>query len=451
MKIPDSRPFIAMLARFALALLLAAITLSAKNAAAQSPYEPSPENLQARREFQDMKFGMFIHWGVYSVLGDGEWVFHNRKLKVDEYNRLPLFFDPQKFDAGTWVSLAKSAGMKYITITSRHHDGFAMFDSKVSDWNIVARTPYKKDPLKMLADECHRQGIKLFFYYSQLDWHNPDYYPRGQTNWNNGRPDHGDWNAYLDTYMDGQLTELLTNYGAIGGIWFDGMWDKPDADWHLVKTYSLIHRLQPAALIIPNHHQTPKPGEDVQTFERDLPGQNTAGFNTKYVSAQLPLESSDTLNDSWGFNIGDSNYKSAEEVERRLVRAAGNNSNLLINIGPYPNGEIDPQFVTRLHTVGEWLSKYGDSIYGTRGGPIPPGDWGVTTQKADKVYVHVLNWNAPLLALSTIPEKVRTAQTFADGKAVEFTQNANGIVLKIPPAEPGQTDRVIVLTMAKAE
>ena len=248
---------------------------------AQSSDQPSPENLQARKEFQDMKFGMFIHWGVYSVLGDGEWVLHNRKLKISEYNRLPMFFDPEKFDAHSWVSLAKSAGMKYITITSRHHDGFAMFDSKVSDWNIVQRTPYKRDPLKMLADECHRQGIKLFFYYSQLDWHNPDYYPRGVTNWDNGRPDQGDWNAYLDNYMDGQLTELLTNYGPIGGIWFDGMWDKPNADWHLDKTYALIHKLQPAALIIPNHHQTPRRGEDVQTFERDLPGPNTAGFNTQ--------------------------------------------------------------------------------------------------------------------------------------------------------------------------
>src|SRR5712692_1608700 len=142
---------------------------------AQEGYTPTPENLKARTWFRDMKFGMFIHWGVYSVLGDGEWVFHERHLTLDEYNRLPSFFDPEKFDAATWVALAKAAGIKYITITSRHHDGFAMFDSKVSDWNIVARTPYKKDPLKMLADVCHRQGIKLFFYYSQLDWHNPDY------------------------------------------------------------------------------------------------------------------------------------------------------------------------------------------------------------------------------------------------------------------------------------
>src|ERR1700730_2487368 len=193
---------------------------AAHNLFAQSDYQPTPENLQARHEFQDMKFGMFIHWGVYSVLGDGEWVFHNRKLTVDEYNRLPAFFDPEKFDAKTWVSLAKAAGMKYITITSRHHDGFAMFDSKVSDWNIVQRTPYRKDPLKMLAEEAHRQGIKLFFYYSQLDWHHPDYYPRGKTAidrgpWDNGRPDHGDWNAYLN-YMEGQLRELLTNYGPVG-------------------------------------------------------------------------------------------------------------------------------------------------------------------------------------------------------------------------------------------
>jgi len=443
----STRPF--NISKALIILTVALFILLPGNASAQTDYQPSPENLQARREFQDMKFGMFIHWGAYSVLGDGEWVFHNRKLTVEEYNRLPLFFDPEKFDAHTWASLAKAAGMKYITITSRHHDGFAMFDSKVSDWNIVARTPYKKDPLKMLADECHRQGIKLFFYYSQLDWHNPDYYPRGATNWPNGRPDHGDWNAYLDTYMDGQLTELLTNYGPIGGIWFDGMWDKPDADWHLAKTYALIHQLQPAALIIPNHHQTPRPGEDVQTFERDLPGQNTAGFNTKYVSARLPLESCDTLNDNWGFNIGDSNYKSPAELVRRLVRTAGANSNLLLNIGPYPNGEIDPEFVTRLHAVGDWLSKYGDSIYGTRGGPLAPANWGVTTQKENKIYIHVLDWNAPLLALPPIEGKIMSAQLLIDGSKIDVTQTIDGVVLKPPAPKAEEVDRVVVLTVAK--
>jgi len=432
------------ISRMAILLVFLVIT-----AVAQSNYQATPENLKARQEFQDDKFGMFIHWGVYSVLGDGEWVFHNRKLTLQEYERVPQFFDPEKFDAKAWVSLAKAAGMKYITITSRHHDGFAMFDSKVSDWNIVQRTPYAKDPLKMLADECHRQGIKLFFYYSQLDWHHPDYFPRGKTamdqgSWDNGRPDHGDWNAYLD-YMNGQLRELLTNYGPVGGIWFDGMWDKPEADWQLQKTYWLIHQLQPAALIIPNHHETPKPGEDVQTFEKDLPGQNSAGFNTKFVSDQLPLESSNTLNGSWGFNISDSRYKSGEEVEEMLVRAAGNNSNLLLNIGPMPNGEIQAEFVTRLRAVGEWVSRYGDSIYGTRGGPWMPGDWGVSTQKKDKVYVHVLHWNAPLLALPPLGKTVKSAHALSDNVAVTVTQNTEGIVLELPPAKKVEVDRVVIL------
>lgn len=434
------------------AVLLAGFGVSA--AGAQSSYQPAPENLRARQEFQDAKFGMFIHWGVYSVLGDGEWVFHNHKLTVHEYERLPKFFDPEKFDANAWVSLAKAAGMKYITITSRHHDGFAMFDSKVSDWNIVQRTAYGNDPLKMLADEAHRQGIKLFFYYSQLDWHNPDYFPRGATErdngeWHNGRPDHGNWNSYLDDYMDGQLRELLTNYGPIGGIWFDGMWDKPDADWHLAKTYALIHQLQPAALIIPNHHQTPKPGEDVQTFERDLPGQNTAGFNTKVVSTQLPLESCNTLNASWGFNIGDDHYKSPEEVERMLVEAAGNNSNLLLNIGPMPNGEIQDEFVTRLRAVGEWLSRHGESIYGTRGGPIAPADWGVTTQKAGQIYVHVLHWKGRLLALPAVQETISSAQSFPDGVPVDFHQSGDGVVLKLPEPKTDEVDRVVVLSLGK--
>jgi alpha-L-fucosidase len=223
------------------------------------------------------------------------------------------------------------------------------------------------------------------------------------------------------------------------------MWDKPDADWHLAKTYALIHQLQPGALIIPNHHQTPKPGEDVQTFERDLPGRNTAGFNTNYVSDQLPLESSNTLNGAWGFNIGDSNYKSAEELEEMLVRAAGNNSNLLLNIGPMPNGEIQEEFVTRLHAVGEWVARYGEAIYGTRGGPVAPGDWGVTTQKGDRVYVHVLHWNAPLLALPPFERKIAGAEMLG-GAAVEFTQSGDGVVVKVPAGK--EVDRVVVLRLA---
>src|ERR1700723_3762280 len=180
--------------RCALAVaFLIVVTFSGRNPLAQANYQPSPENLKARQEFQNAKFGMFIHWGVYSVLGSGEWVFHYRALTVDEYNRLPRFFDPENFDAKTWVALAKAAGMKYITITSRHHDGFAMFDSHLTDWNVVARTPYGQDIIGMMAEECHKQGLKLFVYYSQLDWHSPDYFPRGETGRSAGRPESGHW------------------------------------------------------------------------------------------------------------------------------------------------------------------------------------------------------------------------------------------------------------------
>jgi alpha-L-fucosidase len=410
----------------------------------QSEYQPSPENLAARQWFQNAKFGMFIHWGVYSVLGSGEWVMEQRPLTVEQYAKLPAQFNPQKFDAAKWVALAKAAGMRYITITSRHHDGFSMFDTKQNDYNIVKATPYERDPMKQLADECHKQGIKLFFYYSQLDWHNPDYYPRGATGHHTGRPEHGDWNKYLD-FMNAQLRELLTNYGPIGGIWFDGMWDKPDADWQLQRTYSLIHQLQPAALIIPNHHKKPMPGEDVQTFEKDLPGHKTMPWANSDVSKDLPLETSETMNDSWGFNIGDSHYKSVPDLIRLLVRAAGNNANLLLNIGPMPNGEIQPEFVDRLHQIGEWTSKYGDSIYRTRGGPVAPGVWGVTTQKGKTVYVHVLDWDGPSLSLPPLGHKVKSATMMDGGAPVEFREDAYGLQLKVPPAKGDEVDRVVVV------
>ena len=208
------------------------------------------ERRAARQWFRDAKFGMFIHWGVYSLLGQGEWVMQQRELPIGPYEWLATTFNPVKFDARAWVSLAKGAGAKYITITSRHHDGFSMFATRATPYNIVDWTPFKRDPLKELADECQRQGLKLFFYYSQLDWHHPDYWPRGRTGQHTDRPESGDWARYLD-FMDSQLTELLSGYGPIGGIWFDGMWDKPDAEWRLPRTYALIHRLQPAALSCP--------------------------------------------------------------------------------------------------------------------------------------------------------------------------------------------------------
>jgi alpha-L-fucosidase len=322
-----------------------------------------------------------------------------------------------------------------------------MFATAATKYNIVDWTPFHRDPMKELADECHRQGIKLFFYYSQLDWHNPDYWPRGTTGHKTGRPDSGNWQHYLD-FMDQQLTELLTHYGPIGGIWFDGMWDKPDADWQLARTYALIHRLQPTALIIPNTHEPPRAGEDVQTFEQDLPGANTAGFNTKTVGS-LPLETSLTMNNAWGFNIADQHFKSVPELIGYLVRAAGNNANLLLNIGPRPDGTIQPEAVERLRAIGDWLHTYGTSIYATRGGPIAPRDWGVTTQRGDSIFVHVLHWPDRMLALPALPGAIARAAMLATRDPVAFRQTAAGVSLTLPPAADS-VDRVVVLTMAKS-
>jgi alpha-L-fucosidase len=425
----------------AVSILLCAVAAPVR---AQNAEAVSPERAAARQWFQNAKFGMFIHWGVYSLLGQGEWVMQNRSIPVNSYEWLASTFNPVKFNAHDWVALAKSAGVRYITITSRHHDGFSMFATHATRYNIVDWTPFHRDPLKELADECHAQGIKLFFYYSQLDWHNADYWPRGGTGHDTGRPDSGDWNRYID-FMNAQLTELLTNYGSIGGIWFDGMWDKPDADWQLPRTYALIHRLQPAALIVPNHHKAPLPGEDVQTFEQDLPGANTAGFNTRQVGA-LPLETSLTMNDSWGFNITDKKFKSVGDLIGYLARAAGANANLLLNIGPRPDGTIQPAATERLRAIGEWLARNGQSIYGTRGGPLPPRAWGVTTQRGDTVFVHVLNWPDRVLALPDFGRRITRAAMLVGGARVDVARSASGVTLTMPANQAADSlDRVIVL------
>lgn len=410
---------------------------------AQSRYEPAAENLEARRWFEDSKFGLFIHWGVYSVLGDGEWVMHNQQIKKKDYEKLPAFFNPTGFDAKEWVALAKAAGMKYITITSKHHDGFAMFDSKQTDWDIVDRTPYKKDPLKLLAEECQRQGLKLFFYHSHLDWYHNDYFPRGRTGMYTGRPDQGNWNSYLD-FMDAQLTELLTNYGPVAGIWFDGWWDRKDADWRLERTYNLIHKLQPQALIGNNHHQVPKNGEDFQMFEKDLPGKNTAGFNEESQIGALPLETCETMNNSWGFNLQDSKYKSIKELIQYLVKAAGNNANFLLNVGPMPNGKIQPEFAQSLKEMGAWLEKNGEAIYGTRGGPVSQKSWGVTTRKNGKIYVHVLNAEDASLLLPEYKDKIKNVTVFGTSQKLAFKQDRFGTTIELPK-ELDPIDTILVL------
>ncbi|CAN5368753.1 alpha-L-fucosidase [soil metagenome] len=427
--------------RKVLIVLLLAITVTGVG----QSHQPSQENLKSREWFQDAKFGLFIHWGVYSVLGDGEWVMNQQRIPIKTYEKLPAFFNPTEFDPAGWVKMAKDAGMTYITITSKHHDGFAMFDSKISDYNIVKKTPYGKDILKMLADECHKQGIKLFFYHSQLDWHHPDYFPRGNTggNWT-GREEKGDMNKYLD-YMDTQLSELLTNYGEVAGIWFDGMWDKKDADWRLEKTYGLIHKLQPGALVGSNHHRAPYSGEDFQMFEKDLPGHNTTGFSQEQKIGELPKETCETINNSWGFDLQDHGNKSKKDLIQYLVKSAGYGANFLLNVGPMPNGKIQPEHTELLKQMGEWMKVNGETIYGTRGGPLSAREWGVMTQKANKIYVHILNWQDETLTIPKLGKKIVGAKLFSDKSAVKFQESDFGLSLKIPKSAMNDIDTIVEL------
>lgn len=416
-------------------------------------YTPSTENLHARRQFQDNKFGLFIHWGLSSVLADGEWVMNIKNIKVNDYTRLLRSFNPVDFDAAQWVATAKKAGMKYIVFVSRHHDGFSNWDTKYSEWKIT-NTPYGKDVLKMLSDECKKQDIQLGLYYSTLDWYRSDYpWDSGRTGKGTGRTGKTDYASYLQ-FMKNQLTELLTNYGDIMSIWFDGHWDQTNPegnadrssriDWKYDEIYSLIHRLQPKCMIGNNHHLAPIPGEDFQMFERDLPGENKSGLSYQQASDELPLETCETINGSWGYNILDRNYKTTKQVIQLLAGAAGRNANLLLNVGPMPNGLIQPEFVDTLAATGRWLQQYGASIYGTRGGPVKPQPWGVTTQKDKLVYIHL--FSSPGAGSIFLPglTKVKQVKRMGTNTTIKFNQQKEGLLVSMETVVLDGPDTVLV-------
>lgn len=395
---------------------------------AQPGYQPSPANLQSRQEFRDRKFGLFIHWGIYSLLADGEWVMFNKKIPYNKYSRMAAAFYPSRFNAKEWVKVAKAAGMKYITITSRHHDGFSMFDTKASAYDITDATPFKRDPLKELAAACKEEGLKLNFYYSLLDWGRADYgFGKKIVN---GRPEDTDWDSYI-SFMKTQLTELLTHYGdVVGGIWFDGDWERKDANWHYDEIYALIHRLRPDVLIGNNHHTALKPGEDYQLFEKDLPGGNSHGWNSGGVSTEVPLETCETINYSWGYNIHDNGYKSVSTLVKYLVKAAGHDANFLLNVGPQPDGAIQPEFVDTLQRIGQWLQQNGETIYGTRGNLIPAQDWGTVTAKDKKLFIHILQEpSGNFIFLPGITQKITAVRSYTSGVPLKWKQQAEGLFI----------------------
>lgn len=397
---------------------LACLCLLSVSAQAQK-YVPTPENLQNRKEFAESRLGIFIHWGLYSTFAQGEWYMNNASVDAREYAKAMNGFYPHRFDARQWVSAFKAAGAKYICFTTRHHEGFSMWDTRWSDYNIM-NTPYGKDIVRQLAEECHRQGIKLHLYYSHIDWTREDY-PAGRTGRGTKRLDRADWPAYY-RFMNNQLTELLTNYGEIGAIWFDGWWDH-DVDsvpfnWELEEQYKLIHDLQPGCLVGNNHHQTPFEGEDIQIFERDVPGENKAGLSGQDISA-LPLETCQTMNHSWGYRVTDQEYKSTRELIQLLVRTSGKGANLLLNVGPQPDGTLPEAALTRLAEMGKWLDRYGESIYATVAGDYREGDNLITTRNGNVLYVHILNTDIEQVKMP-VAQKVKSVEVLGEGTRIDY-------------------------------
>ena len=434
----------------ALSLLAAA----ASPASAQENYRSSPEIVAAQEQFRENRFGIFIHWGIYSMYGQGEWALNYNGLTHEEYSKMAGGFYPADFDAAEWVSAIKASGARYICITTRHHDGFSMFDSKCTDYDIMDATPFKRDIIAELAAECERQDMPLHFYYSLIDWGRTDA-PRGRTGQETGRPEATDPDTYFD-FMKCQLTELLTRYGKVGCIWFDGNWDHEEweqpLDYRYDELYPLIHELQPGCLIGNNHHITPYPGEDIQIFERDIPGENTAGWHSGGVSTTLPLETCQTMNGSWGYRMRDQNYKSVDELIRYLVSTAGRDANLLLNVGPQPDGNIPAAALERLAAMGEWLAVNGETIYGTRSTLVKPQPWGVTTNKDDRMWLHVF----PADAFKTASDgqiyvpykagrKVASVTPFGSPDVkLSFKQYKEGLFVTLPSDMPADVPDYIV-------
>lgn len=426
-------------------LLLAAATVPA----IAEPYTPSPEVIRSQEDFANDRLGIFIHWGIYSMFGQGEW-YLNYGPTAEEYAKAAKGFYPVNFNASDWAKAIKDSGAGYICFTTRHHDSFSMFDTQMSDYNIVAGTPFGRDVLKELSEACADNGLSLHLYYSHLDWTRPEY-PQGRTGHTTGRDESlADWDSYY-AFMNGQLRELLTNYGPIRAIWFDGWWDHDEDtepfDWHLREQYDMIHSLQPGCMVANNHHQTPFEGEDIQIFERDLPGENTYGLSGQSVS-RLPLETCNTMNGMWGYKIKDQDYKDVPTLVRYLVRAAGMGANLLLNIGPQPDGSLPSAALDRLKGIGEWMKVYGETIRGTEGAPFATQSWGTATVKGDRMFVHITDAEAHDIVVP-FSGKIRSARNFTDGKKVGFTCTPNSVILHLDSI-PQEIDHVVELNLAKS-
>ena len=401
------------------------------------------------RWFADAKFGMFIHWGVYSVIGRHEWARHMFEIPQAEYDTYARAFNPVNFNPDTWVDIAKAAGARYMVITSKHHDGFSIFRSKVSDYDMKI-TRYPGDPLKMLADAAARRGMRLGFYHSIMDWHHADYIPKRE--WEvPGQKQGGNIDRYLE-FMKAQLRELLTGYGDVAVIWFDGEWEHSTKEMHSDEIYDMIRSLQPNTLINDRLYKR-EPGNraDFGTPEQFVPATGVRDPSGKPVLWEACV----TINgDSWGYNKYETDYKTSRDLIRMLIEVVSKGGNLLLNVGPTPDGRIQDEFVTRLAAMGRWMRVNQEAIYGTTASPFARLPFfGRATSKGNTVYLHVFQWpRSGELRVPGLTNRVQSARLLADSSARLTTHRDGDDVIvtfpaKLPTAAPDEVASVVALTL----
>ena len=441
-------------------VVLLTMTLFCSLSAAQ-PVDPYANETDAQRDarmawWRDARFGMFIHWGVYSIPagewngkrigGGGEWIMNEAEISVADYAKLPAEFDPVKFDADAWVKLAKEAGMKYIVITAKHHDGFAMFKSAASAFNIVDATPFKRDPLAELAVACRKNGIKLGFYYSQAqDWNHPGgaairVNKRTTDHWD--KTQDGDMDKYIDEVAVPQVRELLSNYGEFPVVLW---WDTP-RDLTKERADKLVELLKLKPGIIQNNRLGGGFKGDTETPEQKIPATGFPGRD---------WETCMTMNGTWGYKDYDNNWKSTEKLIRNLVDIASKGGNYLLNVGPTSEGLIPQPSVERLKAVGAWMKINGEAIYGTTASPFDSLTWGRCTKKENgketTLYLHVFNWPSdgklvvPGLQNRVVAAYLLKANWAGMHKKLGALRDDNGVTITVPKNAPDKISSTIVL------
>jgi alpha-L-fucosidase len=421
--------------------------------------DETPAQRDARMKWwADARFGMFIHWGIYSVpAGEwngqtnyAEWFLEQTHMPVSQYEKFADQFNPTNFDALAWVKAAKYAGVKYIVITSKHHDGFGMYRSDLTDW-CIKRTPFQRDPLKELAAACKAEGIKFCLYYTIMDWHSPDWGVRRP--WNDVAAKYGPPNMdRFEDYMKGQLHELLTGYGPIGLLWFDGNWEDPWTAKRGAEIYNYVRSLQPAVIVnnrVGKPQNTPGGGfaktgsvGDYGTPEQTIP---PTGFGPGVY-----WESCMTINDHWGYNKDDQNFKSATTLVHNLIDCSSKGGNYLLNVGPTSLGVIPGPELDRLKEIGDWMKVNSVGIYDTSASPFRKLAWGRCTAKVGEknttLYLHVWDWPTDgKLVVPGLKNPVKSATLLATGEKLETSATDDGVVIQVPPSAPDAISSTIVL------